>query len=227
MKMKRILLTARVDTVAATGEKRDAVDVKLAEFLASLGLQVLIVPNHLPNFRRLLADLRPDGIVLSGGNDIDPKRYRRPGPAREVSAARDAVELAAVAYSRAEGVPLVGVCRGLQLVNVAFGGTLSHDLQKSGHNHVAVRHPVKLLDAFPIPAYRNRRVTVNSYHNHGVTPADLAPGLLPMAVSREGLVEALRHPHLPIFAVQWHPERKGSPAALDRALFKKALGGRR
>lgn len=226
-RLKRIFLTSRRDPVPSSGEVRDAVDEKLADFLAGLGLEVIILPNHPANFKRALASLKPDGIVLSGGNDVDPKRYRSKGPARNVSRDRDAVELEAVRWCKARRLPLVGICRGLQLVNVAFGGTLSHDLGGKGPSHVAVSHDVRFTEDFPLPRWRGKRARVNSFHNHGVAPWDLARGLKAMALSPDGLIEALRHPTLPIFAVQWHPERKGSPTALDKALFKAALLGKR
>ena len=79
--------------------------------------------------------------------------------------------------------PLVGICRGLQLVNVAFGGKLTNHLAKHGPNHAGTRHDVQLLDTFPLSAWRGKRLKVNSYHNHGVMPKGLARGLVAMAVS--------------------------------------------
>jgi gamma-glutamyl-gamma-aminobutyrate hydrolase PuuD len=212
--MKKVMLTARMDTVERTGEVRDAVDTMLSEFLASLGLEVIIVPNHLRNFRRLLASFKPDAIVLSGGNDVGS------------APSRDAVERAAVRWSRLHRKPLLGVCRGLQLINVAFGGKLAKNLARKGPDHAGTRHAVRILETFPLAAWRGRTIEVNSYHNHGVKPDGLAPRLIAMALSPDGLVEALRHTDLPIYAVQWHPEREGAPRGLDKALFKAALAMR-
>jgi putative glutamine amidotransferase len=224
----RLLVTCRRDPVPATGEVRDAVDEKLVALLAGLGHEVHIAPNHPSNFRRMIATVRPEGLVLSGGNDVDPRLYSGRGPARNVSRDRDELELSALGHCRRLGLPVLGICRGLQVINVAFGGALSHDLglRDGRPAHVATRHPVRLLEDFPVPAWRGRRATVNSFHNHGVAESDLARSLAPMAISPDGLIEGLRHRRLPIFAVQWHPERKGAPSALDRDLLRKIFGGK-
>lgn len=224
----RLLLTCRRDPTPS-GEVRDAVDIDLVSLLTKLGHEVHLVANDPDNLPAILRAVKPQGVVLSGGNDVDPKRYRRKGPARNVSKERDAVEFALVEHCRNRKLPLVALCRGLQVVNVAFGGTLSHDLGTGDGRtgHVRTSHAVRLLEAFPKSSMRGRRVRVNSFHNHGVVDGDLAPGLVPMAISADGVVEALRHPSLPILAVQWHPERAGTSKSADAAIFSAAFGAKR
>lgn len=228
MAMKRIFLTLRSDPARNGAETRDAIDKALTDFLLGLGYTVILVPNDPANAKRLLSALPPDGVVLSGGNDVDPALYSKGGRHKGVNVdpRRDRTELELVAYCRRRKLPLIGVCRGQQLLNVALGGTLSHTLGEGDgrSSHEAVSHPVRLSDRFPLAAWRGRRVKVNSFHNHGVARENLFPGAISLAESPDGVIEALRHPRLPLFAVQWHPERKGSPAALDKALFRHVLG---
>jgi putative glutamine amidotransferase len=232
-KTRTILLTTRVDAAPRGGEIRDGIDQALVRFLADLGFTVVIVPNDPVNLRRMLRVLPFDGAVLSGGNDIEPARYlRRPRKAPPQAAgsgyspSRDETELALVAYCRQRRIPLVGVCRGLQLLNVALGGTLTRDIAEEAGNHVAIQHSIRLTESIPLPKYRGKSLKVNSYHRQGVLPSDLAPGAVALALSGDGVIEALRHPTLPLFGIQWHPERKGSPSAFDRLLFRHVLKGK-
>lgn len=161
-----------------------------------------------------------DALLLPGGGDIDPHRYGRPTRgAREIDPARDACELALFRRFAAAGKPIFGVCRGLQLVNVALGGTLHPHID--GHDRVngADRvHPVRTDDALLLRLY-GARFPVNSAHHQSA--ARLGDGLRAVAWAEDGTVEALRHETLPILAVQWHPERLGAAGdALLAAFFE-------
>jgi putative glutamine amidotransferase len=164
---------------------------------------------------------RLDGLLLPGGLDLDPATYgepRRPDCGR-VDPDRDRVELQFARWAIAEGKPVFGLCRGLQIVNVALGGTLYQDIaaQFSG----AIKH-----DCFPTAGYARDHLAhevtvsagsrlgtligaaslrVNSMHHQAVK--ELAPGLLPSAVAPDGVVEAVESPDQPfLLGVQWHPE---------------------
>jgi putative glutamine amidotransferase len=164
---------------------------------------------------------RLDGLLLPGGLDLDPATYgepRRPDCGR-VDPDRDRVELQFARWAVAEGKPVFGLCRGLQIVNVALGGTLYQDIaaQFSG----AIKH-----DCFPTAGYARDHLAhevtvsagsrlgtligaaplqVNSMHHQAVK--ELAPGLLPTAVAPDGVVEAVESPDQPfLLGVQWHPE---------------------
>jgi putative glutamine amidotransferase len=157
---------------------------------------------------------RLDGLVLSGGADIDPARYgqeREPG-CGTAEAERDAWELALVEVARTAGLPIFGVCRGIQVLNVAFGGTLIQDLAAdAGDRHprlevardVAV-HAVKLDPGSLAAAVYGTEVQVNSLHHQAVD--EVGRGLVATGHSPDGTVEALELPESPVFAVQWHPE---------------------
>ena len=160
-----------------------------------------------------------DGLLLPGGADLDPALYgEQPHPAVAVEGARDDLELAAWNAARERGIPIFGVCRGFQAINVFSGGTLVQHLE--GHDSLTsapAAHPLHLDPGSRLAAILGetqplRRTEVNSYHHQAVRPADLAPGLVASAVAPhdEGeLVEALEadDPQDWLVGVQFHPER--------------------
>jgi putative glutamine amidotransferase len=172
-----------------------------------------------------------DGLILQGGSDVAPQSYGELPLAPEWSgdAVRDAYEIALVAAFRAQGKPVLGICRGLQLLNVAFGGTLYQDIGTQHPGSLVHRdwdaydqnfHGLELGGRLAELAGRTR-CTVNSVHHQAVRK--LGPGLTAEAHSREdGLVEAFRAlDGPPLFAVQWHPEfqKAGDPGLLDGRVF--------
>jgi gamma-glutamyl-gamma-aminobutyrate hydrolase PuuD len=160
-----------------------------------------------------------DGLLLPGGADLDPALYgEAPHPSVAVEGARDDLERAAWSAARERGVPIFGVCRGFQAINVFSGGTLLQHLE--GHDS-----PIQAPEAHPLhldPASRLATILgetdpllsteVNSYHHQAVRRADLAPGLVASAVAPHDdgeLVEGLEaeDPNDWLIGVQFHPER--------------------
>jgi putative glutamine amidotransferase len=184
-----------------------------------------------------------DGLLLTGGADVDPARYGQPmAGTREPDDGRDDLELGALAIADARGVPVLGICRGLQVMNVHAGGTLlqhvdGHAGPGWGHG-TAVTHALRL-----VPGSRLARIlnpvnagggvlTVNSYHHQAVRASDLAPAFVPAGFSSSpagDLVEAFEAPAGPFrMAVQCHPERgESTPKAFERlfAFFVDACRG--
>ena len=187
-----------------------------------------------------------DALLLAGGADVDPSLFgESPRSATvEVHPERDALDLALLGAASASGAPVLGICRGLQVMNVALGGTLWQDLpsdRPGGERHDFDReegfdpgHPAHEvtfaaggLDALsalaPVVSAAGgpgARLVVNSSHHQAVR--DLAPGLVPVATSPDGLVEAFERPGPFFAAVQWHPEDLVA-AAPHRALFARFL----
>ncbi len=186
---------------------------------------------------------RLDGLLLTGGGDIDPQRFNgRPHPrVYDVDVQRDELEINLAREAVEHGWPFLAICRGIQVLNVALGGSLYTDL--SAQRESSIRH-----DCYPdmardhiahqveITAHSRlanicggEQLAVNSLHHQGIDK--LAPGLLPSAYAPDGLVEALEAPDHPFgLAVQWHPEwLAGSPAnqGLFRALVQAARDGMR
>lgn len=154
---------------------------------------------------------RFDGLCLTGGEDVDPARYAESDEGSERSdPERDALEFALVESARKRGVPVLGICRGSQLLNVALGGTLVQHLE--GHRpsepEGLIEHEVAPLSGSKLAdATTDRPHRVNSRHHQAIREDQLAPGLVPTVVVG-GLVEAFETEDGPwLVAVQWHPER--------------------
>ena len=155
-----------------------------------------------------LAD-RLDGLVLTGGSDVAPARY---GAEEDpnlgvVEPERDEFELALLGAMAAAGRPVLGICRGLQVINIWAGGTL--------HQHVpdhlqldrppAERvHDVKVDPATPFGRRYPGEISVNTYHHQAID--ELGGGLVVVGRAPDGIIEMIEHEHHPMVAVQWHPE---------------------
>lgn len=165
------------------------------------------------------ADVTPpdsfDALCLAGGEDLEPSRYRDPpDPLTEpADAKRDALELSLVTIARDRDLPVLGICRGLQVLNVAYGGSLVQHV--AGHRelngpivaHIAVPTPgSKLADACGSEPF-----SVNARHHQAVSEQTLGAGLV-VTARIGGLVEAFEDPSRRwLVAVQWHPERTADP----------------
>lgn len=170
-----------------------------------------------------------DGLVLPGGGDVDPARYDGDTSASvyDVNPAQDDLDLGTVAAAIAAGIPILGVCRGLQVLNVAFEGTLVEDLAASDVLHTPggdggelewTWHPVEVAETSRLATETGAgAVTVASGHHQAIR--ELGAGLVATAVAADGTIEAIEHEVLPIVAVQWHPEAEGTPAHLAAAPF--------
>jgi putative glutamine amidotransferase len=163
-----------------------------------------------------------DALVLAGGEDIAPELYgvARGYPAEGPHAERaDAAQIALVRRALAQRTPLLGICRGLQIVNVALGGTLVPDLgPEAEHVDAAApahrrmhRHEVVLTAGSALGGlFGAEALAVQSAHHQAVDL--LGPGLRVVARAEDGVVEAVEHAEAPILGVQWHPEDPDAPA---------------
>lgn len=150
-----------------------------------------------------------DGLFLTGGVDIEPCRYgmEKKEWCGQTDVKRDDEELKLFALFVEKGKPVLGVCRGMQLINTALGGTLWQDQEKecqvAGHRDGAV-HSVTFEEGSLIKELFGREILINSYHHQSVRT--LGEGLRITARSGK-IVEGIEHDFLPVWAVQWHPER--------------------
>ena len=174
---------------------------------------------------------RIDGLLLTGGPDVAPDRYGQDaGPDTQLPQPdRDDAETALLAEAVAAGMPVLGICRGLQLLNVARGGTLVQHLPDllgtEGHAPepgVMGNHPVRVAAGTRLAGALGRTAVddVPTYHHQGID--ELGRGLVASAWAQDGVVEAVEDPALPFcVAVQWHPEEGDDPALFD-ALVRAA-----
>lgn len=218
---------ARPLVVGVTEQHRladeNSVEDRYVRALADAGYAPVVIPC-LTNAVALDACVgRLDLLVLTGGADVDPARYgaKRAKACAEPDRVRDAFEFALVAAARRRRLPIVGICRGCQLLNVAFGGTLWQDLPSEYTNVVKgvdhgvgsylrpERHPaahvVRLVPGSRLAAVVGRKdLAVNSHHHQAVKA--LAPGFRVAAYSSDGVIEAIEGLDYPAWGVQFHPE---------------------
>jgi len=205
------------------GRERVTLNAAYVRALEGAGLVPLAVPTMLAADRAAAALAAVRGLVLTGGEDVAPARYGAvPHPRLgEVDPVRDAAELALIAAARARGLPILAICRGIQILNVALGGTLYQDLdsERPGpvpHNDETGRHPIHVEAGSLLErTLGTRAASVNSRHHQAIR--DLAPGLAAVAWADDGVIEGAeptdaKEPWM--VAVQWHPED-----LTERALF--------
>jgi putative glutamine amidotransferase len=192
------------------------------------GLAVLLSHTERDNgFAQL--SLQLDGLLLSGGDDVHPGRY---GQELEfdnlsLSKARDDFEVGLIQAFVPTGKPILAICRGIQVLNVALGGTLLQDIPNqvgSMHHSQSVpstqpTHKVRILEDSRIHRiFGCNLLDVNSHHHQAIDRA--APGLKIVARSEEGVIEAVEHEDHPyMIAVQWHPERLALEIDVQKRLF--------
>lgn len=173
-------------------------------------VQAVALAGGLPDAQRLPpVNTDYDGLLLCGGNDIDPAFYGEEiDGAVEIHRERDDAEMALVKAYLAAGKPIFGICRGLQLLNVYFGGSLHQDLADAcihtNKEDYSTAHGVTAVPGGLCHGLYGEEFAINSYHHQGIKA--LGKGLRVDARSGE-LIEAVVHETMPVMAVQWHPER--------------------
>lgn len=210
--MKRIGLTQRSHAVAAYGERRDMLDQRWTALIEGLGACPLPLANGVRDVDAYLDALCLDALVLTGGNDIATLPNAVDGAPE-----RDRFEAAAYRHFLHCGKPVLGVCRGAQMINHLAGGRLVRERGHSGTRH-------ELIWARESPAHWDRPAEVNSYHGWAIPGDGLAADLQAVAWGRDGTIEAFSATSAPVSAIVWHPEREAhlGPAAL--AFLAKVLG---
>lgn len=176
-----------------------------------------------------------DGLVIAGGGDVDPSSYGHElAGSKETSLSADLSELALARRARERGMPTLAICRGMQVVNVALGGTLHQDVGQPGGVHapiaddpdvvLASRHAVDIVEDSRLASVLGAgERSVNNIHHQVV--AEVAPGLRVTAFAGDGVIEALEPTDgdWPLLAVQWHPEKlNGADAPLFAWLARLA-----
>lgn len=199
---------------AEYGEQRDAIAHDWFRRLQPFGITVLPIPNVLEDAAAYARRFGVSRLLLSGGDDLGSLRDEPGGPA---PTPRDRTEVALLDWALAEDIPILAICRGLQVANVYFGGGLTRNLETEvpGERHRATAHTVFLEDGATI--------LVNSFHNEGVLAHQVAPNLNIFARSAGGVVEGLTHQTKLLTAIQWHPERLSPCSDFDNLLLSRWL----
>jgi N5-(cytidine 5'-diphosphoramidyl)-L-glutamine hydrolase len=203
----KIGITQRVEFIEAYGERRDCLDQQWFVFFEQIGLSVIPIPNALQDPIAYCESNNIKGFVFSGGNDISSL----PG-ATNTAPERDRTEKLILNYTASNMLPVLGICRGLQFINLHLNGSLS-----TAPGHVATNHEVKATE--PEGIFKEIAI-VNSFHNFVVPKEQLGQDLKAMLCSFDGHVEAMQHISLPWLSIMWHPERNKPFNQTDIRIFK-------
>jgi putative glutamine amidotransferase len=214
--MRKPIIGIGSDVQSPAGEReRSFVYLNYTEALRKAGAVPVIIPPQPENAAELVEEL--DGIVLAGGEDCDPAAYgeeRHPTVDPVMDPRRQSNDLGLARIARERGVPTLGICLGMQVMNVAAGGTLVQDIASAidteiehasepedrGRHDVIVEGGTKLGEIL-----RERELNVNSSHHQAV--GRVGEGLRVTAHAPDGIIEGLEDPRHPFYVgVQWHPE---------------------
>ena len=196
-----VAITQRVERVAARQERRDALDQRWTGLLAACGLCPLPLPNDVEAAKALVETVLPVGAILTGGNDL----VAVGGDAPE----RDATEEMLIDRALELRMPLLGVCRGLQMLAHHFDVPL-----EKADGHAGCTHSVRMANGC--------EADVNSYHDWVFRAAP--PGFAVEAEASDGTIEAIRHRDAPIRGIMWHPERNDPYSQADLLLLEDLFG---
>jgi len=202
----KIGITQRVETINSYGEIRDCIDQNWFKIFNELDLLGVQIPNQQSKLESWISEIGLDGFILSGGNDLSCLD----NPSNP-SIERDETEKIVLDYAYRNNLPVLGICRGLQMINYYFGGSLV-----SIENHIGLNHQIKFLCSSNNKIiYRN----VNSYHSWSIRSDSLGEELIPFAWDLCGNVEAIKHSKLNWVGLMWHPERTRSLDYEDKKVF--------
>ncbi|MBL7074361.1 gamma-glutamyl-gamma-aminobutyrate hydrolase family protein [candidate division KSB1 bacterium] len=214
-------ITQRVSVVPEYGERRDALDQAWVGFFSACNLDPLIIPNRLADPVAYAQKMGVKGIVLTGGNNFsDAVKTIQNLPVRnlpqsdDLAPERDATEIALLKQSIEKGWPVIGVCRGMQLLNLFYGGEIG-----SVENHVGLYHDLTTKEKIGIPFEVMFDNPVNSFHDFGIHSSGMSPEFNILAQTGD-VVESFVHREYPHMGIMWHPERNVNPSVNDVNLFR-------
>ena len=215
----RVGLTQRVVHLSDRDERRDALAQAWVPLLEQIPALAIPIPNRLTDPVAFVRDMAIDLLILTGGNDLTHLEG-----AHDISPERDHTEGALLAYAEQRAVPVLGVCRGMQMLVHHHGGSVERV-----DGHVAVPHLVASTASgspspplWPVAHGR----TVNSFHGWGVRATGMPSGWHALATAPDGTIEAVAHPTLPLVGIMWHPERP-DPHPADLELIVALLSTQR
>jgi putative glutamine amidotransferase len=190
---EKIGISLRVVNALNYAEKRDALSQDWPKLFDELKLIPIFIPNTLKNIQNFLDELSLDGIVLSGGDDIGENNDR------------DKTENFLLEYAIDKNIPVMGVCRGMQLINNYFGGKQIID---NNNYHVGKDHEIKIINNNISQIFNSKIISVNSFHKNIIYADNLGNDLNAFAIyDDDKSIEGFIHSSFSIIGVMWHPER--------------------
>lgn len=195
--MKKIIITQRFEKIGKFRELRDNLDIRLSNLISKLGFLPILTPTNSKNILNYIKEIKPRGIILSGGGNPNIKDERFHSEKKILD------------FVAKNKLPLLGICRGAQRINMHFKGKL-----KNVKNHVRKKHQLSGSSV-------KKTFLVNSFHDLGFNEKMLGNKLEALAKSNDGIVEYFKHKNKSIFGIMWHPERNKKINKFDKSLIKK------
>lgn len=219
--MNRIGITQRVVWDERISERRDVLDQRWYDFADQLGVMLIPIPNNLKKTAEYVDSLKLDGVIFSGGNNISIYGQTivegKSIVEDDVAYERDLTESRLIEWSLQKKKPIIGVCRGMQLINAYFKG---EQVPVDPEIHVAKEHRLTVIDKKFQSVYGDKTI-VNSYHRWGITLQMLAKDLVAGSLYKDEQVEAFYHKENLLYGIMWHPERTEPFSKCDIDFFKK------
>tara|TARA_Y100000816_G_C26103122_1_gene585210 strand:- start:2713 stop:3312 length:600 start_codon:yes stop_codon:yes gene_type:complete len=182
--MKNLIVTQRHEMNKYYNEKRDCLDVRLINFIEEIKYKPILIPSAIKNPKKFIFSNKPSAIILSGGGDPRKKDLR------------SKIEFELIKYSIKYKVPLLGICRGAQALNLFYGGKITKIKNHVQNSHFIVGKVT-----------RNKKIKVNSFHNFGIKKKLLSKKMEILGQSLDNNVECFKHKKLKQLGIMWHPER--------------------
>ncbi len=209
--MIQIAITQSVIEHDKYSERRDFLDQRWTDFLSECNFIPTPVPNTLKINNTFLQEINVAGLLLTGGNSL----VKNGGDAAE----RDLLEYQLVDQALANELPVIGVCRGMQLLQSKFDTEL-----KKIPGHVDSRHTLLVKKQKKLTAYLNKLIDVNSFHHFGAKRDSKL--FTCVAKSNDGVVMAAEHVNKPVYGIMWHPEREKKFSQFDIQFFCDVFGSK-
>tara|TARA_Y100000768_G_scaffold82432_1_gene58728 strand:+ start:219 stop:875 length:657 start_codon:yes stop_codon:yes gene_type:complete len=216
--MNRILITQRM-AKDKYGEYIDYLENSYIDFFSNFNITPILLPNNIKNPIEYFLDLKCNKMILTGGDDIKELSILKHN---NNLFKRDDNEKKLAKFALKRKIPIFCICRGFQIMNIVLGGNVSRNI----NNNNMRKHKVDLNKKYP-NVVDNKTITVNSYHNHGITISGIAKPLEVLGTTKDGkYVEIYKHKSKPVFGVQWHPERKNFSKKFDNYIFKRFINNK-
>lgn len=221
--MKMLIAISQRNDKNKHGEYIDNLENSYVNYLEKFGVKLIVIPNLTKDVDSYFKEFPILGVILSGGNDINPRLYGELlKEGLSVSDERDETEKKILEVAIKKKLPVLGICRGMQFINVFFKGKLIMNIKEETGTkieHVSANHKIIILNK-ELQKVLGKKTHVNSYHNQGIDSNRLSPELRTFAQSSDGIIEGVNHASLPIAGVQWHPERKSPDEEINNKIIK-------
>jgi len=198
--MKKVFISQRLDSVGKFDEKRNNLDIRFLKLFEKLNIIPILIPNDIYLTKKIIKDIKPKGIILTSGGDALKKDVRYYS------------ELLLINFAYKKNIPLIGICRGAQAINLYFSGKI-----KKISNHVRKNHKLNIHFG------NKQKVITNSYHDYGIKKEILGKNLKVLGETNDGSIELFRHKSKKIVGMMWHPERFKKLRSFELKIFKNLL----